>query len=219
MKKTLATASLFIFIVFVCSANFAQDTGINFTLFPSGLLFQPPRANFEEPRLGLIYYPENKHLKVDIGNSVDLIGAEIPNSNWKMAAGIDFFAYAWSKNISGNRLQITAIDGFFGGHISAVSRIKNDIYTWRFRFIHNSSHLVDGNWDYKKKEWRDNYEPIPFTRDFAELMYSSTTDLNLVHFRYYASASYTTLVRPKTLQRPGFNAGFEFNSKAIFTPK
>jgi hypothetical protein len=94
-------------------------------LFPSGLHFFPLKANYQEARIGIFYYPEDASLKVDIGNNIDLIAIHFPQSNSKLTFGIEFMAYALSSSFEGKRLQIDAIDGFFGGN-AVFSKMISD---------------------------------------------------------------------------------------------
>ncbi|MCF8412120.1 MAG: hypothetical protein K9G44_01805 [Melioribacteraceae bacterium] len=172
-----------------------------------------PKASFQEARVGILYYPSDANLKVDIGNSLDILNYSNEFRSITISTGIDFFAYAWSKTIAGNRLQISALDGFFGGHLTVIKKNKSDKIYGRFRFIHNSAHLVDGNWNSKDKKWRDDYEPIPYTKDFAELQIGTIRKMAEFELNFYSSFSYATLVRPASMNEFGFNAGSEIYYK------
>jgi hypothetical protein len=167
----------------------------------------PLKANFEESRMGTLYYPEDGNLKVDIGNNVDL--ASFYFDSQQISLGIEFMAYGLSTNYGGNRLQIDAIDGFFGGNVTYSYKMESSRIKSRFRFVHNSSHLVDGSYLADQGSWKEGREPIPFTRDFFELTAAHEISSSFAIFQYYGSGSYAVLVRPSEIGRIFFNAGFE----------
>ncbi|MBI3195535.1 MAG: hypothetical protein HYZ34_13875, partial [Ignavibacteriae bacterium] len=131
--------------------------------FPSGLNFMPFKANVAEARIGVFKFTETEEMKVDIGNTVDVFGYDIPLSNIKLRVGADFFAYALTTGAQGLRLQIDAVDGFFGGNISfSQTTDSNIILQSRLRILHRSAHLVDGHYVTPTHSWIDNLEPIPY---------------------------------------------------------
>ncbi|MBK8946811.1 MAG: hypothetical protein IPM32_16295 [Ignavibacteriae bacterium] len=185
----------------------------NFELLPHGLHFLPIKANNEEARIGILYYPKNGNLKVDIGNNIDLIAFYFPNS--KLTFSIEFMAYALSTNYAEKRLQIDALDGFFGGNMAFSKNYENGKLISRFRIIHNSAHLVDGHFDSDKNQWMNNDKPIPFTKDFGELLLGYQFLENFGTLRTYSAISYSTLIRPKILEKWNSYFGFEISSNKI----
>lgn len=176
----------------------------------------PLKANHQEARIGVLYITENRNLKVDIGNTIDLFVYVIPSSEITLTAGIDFMAYALSTSFAGKRLQIDAVDGFFGGNISFRKESDDGNILARFRIIHNSAHLVDGHWDSNNSKWIDDYEPIPFTKDFGEIVFAHELNLNFIFFKYYGGLSYASLVRPSSLKRWNYLTGAELSFKNLF---
>ncbi len=209
---TKLSTSLVISFLFV-STFFPQE--IKYELFPKGQNFMPLKASHQEARMGILYYPSNGYLKVDIGNSSDLFAISF-QKNDKLTLAIDFMAYALSTNYAGKRLQIAVLDGFFGGHTAyRLSYNKRNILM-RFRIIHNSAHFVDGLWDVATDDWIGEDRPIPFTQDFGELTIADEHFLNFGNLKYYGSIAYATMVRPGELEKWFFNAGLEVNSDEIF---
>lgn len=206
MKNILLILLLTTFVCF--SKTFCQSDS-KFTLFPAGLNFIPLKANNQEARFGLLYYTSTTNLKVDIGNTVDLLSVTFNNSGSCIAAGIEFMAYAFSKSYAGKRLQISAVDGFFGGNISYSKLINGNKLLVRFRIIHNSAHLVDGSYDADKNSWIDGKEPLPFTKDFGEITLAHQNYYDDVIFKYYGGLSYASLIRPEELMKFNFHTGFE----------
>lgn len=64
--------------------------------------------------MGINFFPSDSHMKVDIGNSTDVLGLAI--TDLYISVGAEFMAYAYVTSYKGYRLQIDAVDGFFGGN-------------------------------------------------------------------------------------------------------
>lgn len=201
----------FLFLIITPALTFlkAQNADAdNFEFLPGGMNFLPLKANHQEARIGVLYHTATTNLKVDIGNNIDLLAYEWDDS--KLSTGIEFMAYALSTSYKGNRLQIDAVDGFFGGNISFTKKINKNKLAARLRIIHNSAHFVDGHYDLSTHQWIDGREPIPYTEDFGELTAAHVINESAFYLRYYGGFSYSTLVRPSDLKRYNFHAGFEF---------
>lgn len=198
-----------IFLLLICSSHLMGQDG--FVLFPEGINFLPLRANIEEPRLGVMYFPDNANLKVDIGNSSDLIGYKWDSGASFFTMGIDFMAYGLASSFAGNRLQIDALDGFFGGNASFTRNYGDYDFQIRARIIHNSAHLVDGSYNLSADEWRNKRYPVAYTRDFGEVTTAFRKFSDSYDYRIYGSVSYSTLVRPGQIKKYAFNTGAEFN--------
>lgn len=205
MKIILSTA----LTILILSIHTFSQSYYQFTLLPGGLNFMPLKANNQEAKLGVLYYTSTTNLKVDIGNTVDILAYESVESQARFTAGIEFMAYAFSKSYAGKRLQISAVDGFFGGNITFTKQFENDRLLARFRIIHNSAHLVDGSYDADKDLWIDEKKPIPFTKDFGELTIAHQIYFDYAILKYYGGLSYATLIRPDELKRYTFHLGFE----------
>lgn len=189
-----------------------QSPGFN--LFPDRLLVPPPRTNPEEARIGLVRFLDRAQMRVEIGNSIDLIEF-IPNSGGlALRAGIDFFAYAFVRDHQGLYLQIDAIDGFFGGNISISELDPTDKLMGRLRIIHHSAHLADGNyWIHAyPREWSKPGGPIPFSRDFGEFLILHQLVRSYGQLRYYGGISYATLNRPAEYRKLAGMLGIEFTT-------
>jgi len=212
----------------LCLDGFGQSTeqsSPHFLLLPDGLQFAPLRANIQEPRIGVFKFLDAGLMKVDIGNSIDVLGLALPSSQGvTCTVGIDFMAYALATNARGLRLQIDALDGFFGGNLTISKRLEpvvsethfsGNVYQARLRILHQSAHMVDGHYVENtnphgpQDSWIDGRVPVPFTRDFGELVVSHTLTPGGGAIRYYGGISYATLVRPDVIQRSAYLGGFE----------
>ncbi len=179
--------------------------------FPAGLHFLPLRANIAEAKFGVFYMSDNANLKVDIGNAMDLIKITFPDSD-VVSAGVEFMAYANAISYSGYRLQISAIDGLFGGNITYSTNIFGIRYYERFRYMHNSAHQVDGYYNGAAGTWINNREPIPFTRDYAELTGAAEMQIADYFVRPYGAFSYAVRQRPKIFERSQAYMGTEIHT-------
>jgi len=218
MKKCL----WIILILLLChqsSLSQSEDSSASrFTFLPSGLHFAPLKANIEEPRIGVFKFLDAGLMKVNIGNTIDVFGVDFHRENVRFTAGIDFFAYAYVTGTQGLRLQIDAVDGFFGGNLTFSQKYDRQQIFVRLRILHHSAHLVDGHYNYTTQSWIDNRQPIPFTRDFGELALAYVINTSAGVLRPYVGMSYATLVRPTIIERFSFLAGGEvYNDHIIGT--
>jgi len=178
------------------------------TLLPGGRNLIGFRGNPKEAKLGVLLNPANSNLKVDVGSSVDLVMFSFDNSI--LTLGIDFFAYALSTNTDKLRLQIDAIDGLFGGNATYRYSKGGEHLFARFRFVHNSAHLVDGNYlTNSSADWIKPGGPTPFTRDFIEAYAGLTAKILSINSRSYVGFEYATHYRPDEQIRLFLNTGFE----------
>jgi hypothetical protein len=182
------------------------------TFLPGGTLFPPLRASYLEPRVGVRKEAGTSHLKLDIGSSIDFLEWRPDTSASRVRIGADFFTYALTTSAQGLRLQVDAVDGYFGGHIAYAAPGPGEHLLLRLRLLHVSGHLIDGHWDRATMQWKDNKIPIPYTRDFGELTGLYMWPGRSVTFGFYSGVSYATLVRPDDLARWGTLHGFEIHS-------
>lgn len=218
-QRTRTSSRQLLVFLFVLSIEvFAQQDEVKgkFEFLPAGLHFAPLKANHQEARIGVFKYFGTANLKVDIGNTIDVFGLTFHSSKMRFTVGIDFMAYALVTGSQGLRLQVDALDGFFGGNLSFSKSFDPDRLQARLRILHLSAHLVDGHYSMSLKQWLDNREPIPFTKDFGELLVAHELQPSFGFFRYYGGLSYATLARPIELERIAFSAGFELATDQWF---
>jgi hypothetical protein len=184
-----------------------------FEFLPGGTLFPPPVSNLQEPRVGVRKELGSSRLKLDIGSTLDFLQYTFDEpSTMRLRVGAEFFTYALTTSAEGLRLQVDAVDGFFGGHILFRAEDGNRAYTVRLRLMHLSAHLVDGHFDTDSLRWKDGRLPIPFTRDFGELLGALTFPLAGASLTVYTGFSYATLVRPGDLRRLASLHGFDIHT-------
>ena len=173
-----------------------------FEFLPAGTLFKPLVANPQEPRVGVRKEIGSSRLKLDIGSMVDLVQFTADGTGTlQFRMGADFFTYALTTSAQGLRLQVDAVDGFFGGHILLRSGNSQRNLTLRLRLFHLSAHLIDGHFDNATGQWKDGRLPIPFTRDSGELLAAYLFPAAGFSTLIYSGVNYATLVRPSDVQR------------------
>ena len=184
-----------------------------FEFLPGGLLFAPLSANVQEPRMGLRKELGSSRMKLDIGATLDLLQVSFdPAGHSRLRLGAELFTYALTTSAQGLRLQVDAVDGFFGGHIVFRRDLGPDVLSLRLRLLHLSAHLVDGHFSLSTGEWRDNRLPLPFTRDFGELLAAYTFPAAGMPLTLYSGLSYAAFVRPALIKRLGTLHGIEVNT-------
>lgn len=172
--------------------------------FPRTLLFMPLLANHEEPVIGLEQQLGSTALRVGIGNTVDLF--EYHHGSDTVRWGADFFSFSLASTIREVRLKIDAADGFFGMHFAWTNGPR---WMVRFRVLHQSAHFVDGHYDLTAGTWNDNRKPIPFSRNYGEVVATYGMYSELVAVRAYAGPSFAVYNNPKDIRRWGGIMGFE----------
>ena len=174
------------------SPDDAPSPGMVF--LPGRVLFIPLTANEQEARVGVRKEIGSSRMKLDIGSVVDLFGWGLPDGELRI--GADFFTYALTTSANRLRLQVDAVDGYFGGHFSYTAKNPQRTFALRLRVLHQSGHLIDGHWDYSAGFWRDGKVPVPYTRDFVEFTGAMGWTCGEVAATLYSGVSYAWLARP-----------------------
>ncbi len=182
----------------------AQDGTSGSRWFPSGTGFTPFFANHEEPRVGIAQEIGNSRMKVAIGNALDAYEHRWASDTMRVSAL--FFAYALANDHRGYRLKIDAADGFFG---LGVSLHGASPWSYRFRFLHFSAHMVDGHYYDEMKMWRDGKDPFPFSRNYAEVVVAYQHHMGAWLIRPYAGITYAPIVKPVAIRKWTMLAGWE----------
>jgi hypothetical protein len=150
-------------------------------------------------------------MRLDIGVGTDLCGFDIDRDK-SLRLGASLFTYALTTSNEGLRLQVDAVDGFFGGYLTFLrSTDSSDLFV-RFRILHRSAHFVDGHIDNGTGRWEAGRGPVPYSKDFGELVASYEWDAFRGRLRLYSGVSYATLVRPDDLRKLGSLHGIEWHT-------
>ncbi len=194
-------------LLFLLSSASVQAQTDGFEFLPAETVFPPLLAHYQEPRTGLRKEIGSSRMKLDIGAMLEAVEYRFSGSTSRLQLGIDFFTYALTTNNDGFRLQVDAVDGFFGGHVTFATGNESE-FTTRLRLLHVSAHFLDGHYDESTSSWKGGREPIPYTRDFGELIFAYKLDT--LTSRIYGGFGYATLVRPEDIERFTFHFGAEF---------
>ncbi len=161
-------------------------------------------SNHEETRLGLEQELGSSRLRIGIGGSLDLL--EFTSASDTIRIGADLCAYALSSTISGVLFKIAAADGLFAMHLTYTN---GSPWSFRFRAIHLSGHMVDGNYNTAARAWYDGREPFNFTRNYGELVAARSGFLGSSTYRAYTGVSYAIWVRPTAIRTVSSLHGIE----------
>ena len=172
--------------------------------FPSDLNIQPFTANFLEPKTGFLISTDNNKLRLDISTSQDFINWY--NDDEMISVGADVFTFTRLRSIDNFKFPVEAIDYLFGFNAGYKKRVCDENeYGIRFRLSHISAHLVDGQYDTKAQQWREDRDPFVFSKEYIELFpyYRYKT------FRAYFGLTYIFHVIPKEIKKEIYQIGFD----------
>jgi hypothetical protein len=189
---------VFFAVTVLSTIAYSSETGFSFTSGP--LLFKPLAANTFEPRMGLLWHSNNNRLRLDIGNSVDLIQYTFENPKQRLTVGSDFFTYTLLRGEKNFHFPVDAVDYFFGFNVNYLDTLNSGILSSRLRLSHISAHFVDGHFDGTSGIWKDGLNPRVYSREFFDLAIGFSP---MEDFRGYIGVVYLWHVDPTTL--PKFN--------------
>ena len=208
MRSLSLLLPLFWFATWAAIPLRAQSPQGGVRLLPGATLTPPLLAAPREVRTGLRKEIGSSRMRLDIGTVIDLAGY-VPDRGWELRLGADIFAYGLTTSSEGLRLQVDAIDGFFGGHLALLHDLHPTTVLLRLRILHHSAHFVDGHYDLTRDEWKGGIEPNPYTRDAGELILTVGHAWGDVRLELYGGAEYATLVRPDAMARWSFLGGLQ----------
>jgi hypothetical protein len=167
-------------------------------------------AHPHEARTGIHKSLGSPDLKLEVGTTFDVLEVQVAPGSLRI--GVDFFAFARTTSADGFRLQVDALDGFFGAHATIGEGARRTPFGGRLRFLHRSGHMVDGHWDHVRRLWFGGQLPLPLTQDRWEAAGWYRWTWGISEFRVYTGVAYATLVRPDNLRRFGSYHGVEWRS-------
>ena len=189
--------------------------GSRLEFVPHGLLFRPLVANTYEPRVGLLSQVGKNQLRLDIGNSIDLLQYNTKKDSSSFSMGTDFFTYTLLRGESDFHFPVDASDYFFGINFNHKYLTAFGLMSTRFRISHISAHFVDGHYDNTKGTWKDTRYPIVYSREFIDIVIAlEPTSLNDV-FRGYVGGTYLFHVDPATVAPFTACGGLEWHSNVF----
>ncbi|GAB4146571.1 MAG: DUF1207 domain-containing protein [Ignavibacteriales bacterium] len=173
--------------------------------FPASLNINPFFANQLEPKMGSLFDVGDNKLRLDIGNTVDIIQKKI-NDKETLSFGADFFTYSLLRRQKDFKFPVEAIDYLFGINMAYIIKSEQMNYGLRFRISHISAHLVDGSYSVKNSQWRENNLPFVYSREFFEL----TPFIELHNLRLYSAITLIYHVKPSELGKDSYQIGGEY---------
>lgn len=203
--KTIHTQSLPAFIITVgifLSSAYGQKPS------DRSLLFSPISASVVEPRVGFVIHANRNTLRLDAGNSIDLLHFDI--GQVPAAFGIDFFTWTSLREDAGFHFPVDAVDYLFGLNAS-LEKALNEEFTVaaRLRISHISAHLVDGRYNKSNGKWMNDQLPRVYSREFIEMVGAVTFIEDL---RFYAGLQYVYHVDPPDLGKFNVQLGTEYHA-------
>lgn len=182
-------------------------------LFPGELNIKPFIANLLEPKLGFLFHLPENELRLDIGNSIDILHYQ-SNEQEKFSIGADLFTYTLLRGEKDFHFPVDAIDYLFGINGSYKVSDQNIEYGARLRISHISAHFVDGHYDGSTGQWRDGLNPRVYSREFIELM--PFYKIRVV--RIYAGFTYLFHVTPDYIGKDSYQIGFDYIAEKVISP-
>jgi len=190
-----------LFIIFISVSNGQTKS----ELFPDNLMIQPFTSNTLEPRLGFLFDFGDNELRLDIGNSVDVIRYSIDDKH-TFSLGADLFTYTLLRGEENFHFPVDAVDYLFGINFGYINTSGCYEYGARVRISHISAHFVDGHYNGSTVSWRDGRNPIVYSREFVEVMPFYKFD----NLRLYAGFTYIFHVDPIDLGKDIYQVGFDY---------
>ena len=174
----------------------AHEQGFSFTSAP--LQFTPLAAHTFEPRVGVLWHTHGNWLRLDIGNSVDMVQYSYADDRRRLSIGADFFTYTLLRGEKNFHFPVDAVDYFFGFNSSYIDTMSEGVLSSRLRLSHISAHFVDGHFDGPTGSWKDGLNPRVYSREFLELTIAYEPNITV---RGYTGVFYLWHVDPTTLPR------------------
>ncbi len=166
-----------------------------------------------EARMGTLVHANDNRLRLDAGNSVDLIRFHVSGCPAeRLTLGADFFTYTSLRAQQNFHFPVDAVDYLFGANVSYALDCGALAYQGRLRISHISAHLVDGRYDKSSSLWIEGQLPRVYSREFFDLL--GALDAGWV--RGYAGAQYLFHVDPPDLPRWSWQAGIECARRELF---
>lgn len=197
MKKLFYFA---LFLVPVLTLN-AQNS---IELFPSGLTVQPFAANTLEPKLGFLFHQSENELRLDIGNSMEVL--RVSKGQVTYSIGADLFTYTRLSKEGDFHFPVDAVDYLFGVNSSCKINLENIELGARMRISHISAHIVDGHYDNTLNTWKNNHPPRVYSREFIEMI----PYIKINSLRAYAGFTYIFHIDPVYIGKDNYQIGFDY---------
>jgi len=209
--KRIIVVLFFVLCVLDCFSNTPTIVPVKLVKTQvSRINFTPLVANPYEGRVGAMYQFSDNKLRLDIGNSIDVIQG-------RLSIGADFFTFTRLRSEGNFKFPVETSDYLFGVNFSTSSLKAYSEYfddegnregigfdpSLRLRLAHISSHLVDGLADTSGKL---DKTPFVYSREFADLIFA----LEDFNFRGYVGLTGIWATQPRNVNRFIPQLGLEY---------
>lgn len=145
-----------------------------------------------ESRVGTLFMPGPKHLRLDIGYRFDVATISLGDTALKpIVVDSDFFTLTRLRSEGNFKFPVETIDYWFGVGL----HWQHSVWEMRMRLAHVSTHLVDG---YANADGVfDRQKPFVYSREFVEYMVGPR--LGIV--RPYVGLTYVWATIPRSINR------------------
>jgi hypothetical protein len=151
MKNSLQMLMMVLWsLAIIQTSGIAADSTMSPRLswIPDGLKFRPLFANPFEARMGVMSQTAPQKLRLDIGNSTDIVAMQY--QDWSMTFGADFYTYSRLRAEPNFKFPVETADYLFGVNVTATKQLNPEsTISSRLRVSHISSHLIDGIPDFR----------------------------------------------------------------------
>lgn len=216
LLSLVITTCIFFYTSKLFTQQLSDSDQSSVEFIPHGWTFDPLIANTFEARVGLLKHFDDNRLRLDIGNSIDLVQLHfLEQKDERISFGADFFTFTALRQQKNFHFPVDAVDYLFGINFSYQKKCNNEILEARLRISHISAHLVDGSYDKENSVWRDGRLPKVYSREFIDAVGSA--DFNWL--RFYGGAQFLFHLDPSDLPKWSYQLGIEFVKQNIFEQK
>lgn len=195
-------------VILISGVIFCQST----EYFPGRLNISPFTANYLEPSTGFALKFGENDLRLDIGTSKDVFHKKLKD-NIVLSLGADFFTFTKLQGETDFHFPVVAVDYLFG--LNAGLKFVEDKYEYgaRLRISHISAHLVDGSYDGINQKWKNNRNPIVYSREFIEIF----PFIRFNDVRFYSGLTYIFHSSPEDIGKGIFQLGFDYYGSELIS--
>lgn len=194
-----------VIIVLILLMNSGLLAQVEKVFFPDNLNIQPFTANFLEPKLGFLFKTGQNEIRMDIGNSREIVHFKL-SDEVILSVGADLFTFTKLNGEQEFHFPVDAVDYLFGLNAGYKYELKEYSYGFRFRLSHISAHFVDGHYDNTTAKWKGERPPRVYSREFIEFF----PFIKFGGLRTYAGFTYLFHVVPKDLGKGIYQIGMDY---------
>lgn len=202
-QNVVSTGKIIFLLIILFSISKAEDK-----------IFNPPIAAQIEARIGTYYLIDDDKMRLDIGNSFDLMKL-YENDNIQINTGADLMTFTRLRSVGKFKFPVETTDYYFGLNSTFVQKTDSDkFFSGRIRIAHISSHLIDG----LAKDGIFTQMPYVYSREFVDLIGAYNMHLkDRVKLKFYAGANFIFSTIPDEVNKIEPQIGVDIKHK-IFNP-